>query len=66
MVQCKIRGRATMVVAQMPGWVRYILGFLTSFFSEEEEMDRKLSVHGFVDGREAVRTRMSVRRLEDS
>lgn len=59
-----------MVVAQMPGWVRYIPGFLTFLFSsaseDEEAMERKRSVHGLVDGREAVRARMSVRRLEDS
>lgn len=49
-----------MLVARMPGWVRYIFGLLGG------EEGRKVVVEGEVEGRSEVRTRRSVMRLEDS
>lgn len=56
-----------MAEAQMPGWARYIFGGLEGgacleVWSGEEKRETK----GWVEGREEVRARMSVRRLEDS
>lgn len=60
-----------MDVAQMPGWATYSFGVV--WLDEEgcSEVlgwcgERKRETNGRVEGREAVMTRMSVNRLEDS
>ncbi len=61
-----------MEVAQMPGWARYILGFgaVGDGLEAGEIGDaggvRKRAVQGEVEGRDAVRARTSVSRLEHS